>query len=329
MSVTAAQQTLIDNAIAQLRAGGLVGIPTETVYGLAADADNPQAVRSIFELKGRPADHPVIVHIAGAAQLSDWAQDIPDAAFKLAEAFWPGPLTLILQRQPHVPDAVTGGQDTVGLRAPSHPLAHELLKQFGGGLAAPSANRFGHVSPTTAQHVRDEFGDALPLVLDGGPCEVGVESTIVGLVSEHPTLLRPGGVPRESIESLLGLTLEHHQKSDSAKVRVSGLLDSHYSPRTPLITGPAAAVDNEAYLAFERGERAVLVTCGPRDHGVCGIDVLTLAAEPEGYARQIYDALRQLDRQGYQHIYLELPPHTAAWLAVQDRLHRAAHVRLG
>ncbi|MBB5189771.1 L-threonylcarbamoyladenylate synthase [Silvimonas terrae] len=329
MTVSAAQQEQIDLAIAHLRAGGLVGLPTETVYGLAADADNPEAVRSIFALKGRPADHPVIVHIAGVAQLADWAQNIPDAAFKLAGAFWPGPLTLILQRQPHVPDAVTGGQDTVGIRAPSHPLAHALLKQFGGGIAAPSANRFGHVSPTTAQHVRDEFGDDLSLVLEGGPCDIGVESTIVGLTGEQPTLLRPGGVPREAIEALLGMPLIHHQKSDTAKVRVSGLLDSHYSPRTPLVTGAAKVVDDQAYLAFERGQRVVLVTCGGRDIPICGIDVLNLPADPQTYAQQIYDTLRQLDRKSYHTIFLELPPHTAPWLAVQDRLHRAAHTRLG
>ena len=314
-------------ALTHLRMGGLIGLPTETVYGLAADADNPAAVRSIFELKGRPADHPVIVHIAGAAQLSQWAQHIPDAAWQLAEAFWPGPLTLILPRQPHVPDAVTGGQDTVGLRAPSHPVAQALLARFGGGLAAPSANKFGHVSPTTAQHVRDEFGADLPIVLDGGACDVGVESTIVGLVSPEPTLLRPGGVSREAIEDLLGIRLQHHQKADTAKVRVSGLLDSHYSPRTPLITGQPEAATHAAQLASGRGEHVVLVTCGPQSPS--GIEQLTLAAEPDLYARQIYDALRQLDRANYQTIYLQLPPQTPAWLAVQDRLHRAAHHRLG
>lgn len=181
MPVLPVSAASLDLAIHALRDGRLIGLPTETVYGLAADADNSAAVRAIFfALKGRPADHPVIVHIAGAQQLQQWAQNIPDAAWQLAEAFWPGPLTLILPRQPHVPDAVTGGQDTVGLRAPSHPVAQALLQQFGGGLAAPSANRFGHVSPTTAQHVHDEFADALPIVLDGGACDVGVESTIVG-----------------------------------------------------------------------------------------------------------------------------------------------------
>ncbi|GAB7126705.1 L-threonylcarbamoyladenylate synthase [Silvimonas sp. JCM 19000] len=303
-------------------------MPTETVYGLAADADNSAAVRAIFALKGRPADHPVIVHIAGAQQLQQWAQNIPDAAWQLAEAFWPGPLTLILPRQPHVPDAVTGGQDTVGLRAPSHPVAQALLQQFGGGLAAPSANRFGHVSPTTAQHVHDEFADALPIVLDGGACDVGVESTIVGLAAGAPTLLRPGGVSREAIEDVLGLRLQHHQKADTAKVRVSGLLDSHYSPRTPLITGAAQRVNDQAYLAFERGERVALISCGPAAP-VCGLDQVALAAEPTEYARQIYDTLRQLDRGNYHAIYLQLPPANPAWLAVHDRLHRAAHQRLG
>ncbi|MEJ5211921.1 MAG: L-threonylcarbamoyladenylate synthase, partial [Burkholderiales bacterium] len=173
--------TDLDRAVALLRAGGVVAIPTETVYGLAADARNPQAVRRVFAIKGRPADHPLIVHIAAAESLPQWARDIPDAAWRLAGRFWPGPLTLILRRAPGVPDEVTGGQDTVGLRVPDHPLTLELLRRFGGGLAAPSANRFGHVSPTRPEHVAQELGEAVDLILDGGPCSVGVESTILDL----------------------------------------------------------------------------------------------------------------------------------------------------
>ncbi|MGL6041669.1 MAG: L-threonylcarbamoyladenylate synthase, partial [Deefgea sp.] len=201
----------LSHALALLRAGELVGIPTETVYGLAADASQPAAVAKIFAAKGRPNDHPVIVHIAGIEQLSDWAQNIPDSAYQLANAFWPGPLTLILERQDHVSDSVTGGQNTVGLRAPAHPITHELLTQFGGGLAAPSANQFGHVSPTTAEHVRHEFTcDQLELILDGGACHVGVESTIVSLVGGVAKLLRPGGISRAAIEAVLGTAIEHH-----------------------------------------------------------------------------------------------------------------------
>jgi L-threonylcarbamoyladenylate synthase len=194
----------IERAVALLRAGELVAFPTETVYGLGADAANPAAVAKIFAAKGRPQDHPLIVHLDGAAQLDAWARDIPAYAFELAEAFWPGPLTLILKRQPGVPDAVTGGQDTVGLRVPGHPLALELLRAFGGGLAAPSANRFGRISPTTARHVREELGEAVAMVLDGGPCQVGIESTILDCTGGAPRILRPGMVGAPALGRVLG-----------------------------------------------------------------------------------------------------------------------------
>lgn len=320
--------TPIDEALALLKAGELVAIPTETVYGLAADAANPQAVAKIFAAKGRPSDHPVIVHIAGVAQIDDWAQDVSPAARKLAEAFWPGPLTLILKRKSHVPDAVTGGQDTVGLRAPAHPLTHELLQRFGGGLAAPSANKFGHVSPTTAAHVRAEFGPEVPLILDGGPCKVGVESTIVSLIGEHPMLLRPGGVPREAIEAVLEMTLEHHQKAKTAKVRVSGLLDSHYAPRTTLVTGPLTRLLEEAQRHGERGERIALIVQGKETHHPEADHCEPMPQDPENYARELYATLRRLDEEGFDALLLESPPITPEWLAVNDRLMRAAHWRL-
>ncbi|MBV8656442.1 MAG: threonylcarbamoyl-AMP synthase [Burkholderiales bacterium] len=321
--------TDLDQALALLRAGDLVGIPTETVYGLAADARQPEAVAKIFALKGRPADHPVIVHIAGREQLSDWACDIPDAAWKLADAFWPGSLTLILKRQPHVPDAVTGGQDTVGLRAPAHPLTHALLQRFGGGLAAPSANQFGHVSPTTAAHVYAEFGDRVPLILDGGPCQVGVESTIVGLTGDTPTLLRPGGVPREAIEAVLGQTLVHHEKPSTAKVRVSGLLDSHYAPRTPLLVGDLRAIENEAYRRLETGGRVAVLHLSPLSGSVCGLDSHQMPDEPEAFARELYATLRQYDAGSrFDVLLLERPPQSAAWLAVNDRVKRATSASL-
>ncbi|UXY17324.1 L-threonylcarbamoyladenylate synthase [Chitiniphilus purpureus] len=315
-------------ALDRLRAGELVAIPTETVYGLAADAANPQAIAKIFALKGRPADHPVIVHIAGSAQLADWATDIPAHAWRLAEAFWPGPLTLILRRQPQVPDAVTGGQDTVGLRAPAHPVTQTLLRQFGGGLAAPSANRFGHVSPTTAQHVRDEFGSQCPLVLDGGQCEVGVESTIIALLDGPPKLLRPGGVLREQIEDLLGVRLEHHRHSQSAKLRVSGLLDSHYAPRTPLISGPMHSVRTLAAAAAAAGQRVAVLTLQGSEGYPASILLHPMPGDPVLYAHLIYDALRQLDSLGFDTLYLECPPDSAGWLAVNDRLYRASHQRI-
>ncbi|MEH6458332.1 L-threonylcarbamoyladenylate synthase [Chitinimonas sp. JJ19] len=316
--------TDLDQALALLQAGELVGIPTETVYGLAADASRPDAVAKIFAMKGRPADHPVIVHIAGRQQLADWAQDIPDAAWKLADAFWPGSLTLILRRKPHVPDAVTGGQDTVGLRAPAHPLTHALLEHFGGGLAAPSANQFGHVSPTTAEHVYNEFGDALGLILDGGPCTVGVESTIVGLTDDHPTLLRPGGISAEAIEAVLGVKLIHHEKPTTAKLRVSGLLDSHYAPRTPLLVGPLAALEAEAYQRFEAGQRVALLHHSQMLQAVCGAECHAMPLNAEAYARVLYATLREHDGGRFDVLLLEQPPQAAAWLAVNDRVKRAA-----
>ena len=198
---------MISEAAARLAAGEVIAFPTETVYGLGADASNPQAVAKVFALKGRPSDHPLIVHVASIEGLREWGRDAPPAAFALAESFWPGPLTLIVKRSPRVPDAVTGGQETVGLRCPSHPMAQELLLEFArvgsGAIAAPSANRFGHVSPTTADHVRDEFGAGL-FILDGGACEVGLESTIVDLSRGAPVLLRPGAITRAQIAEVIG-----------------------------------------------------------------------------------------------------------------------------
>lgn len=321
-------QTSIDQALALLHAGELVAIPTETVYGLAADASNPEAVAKIFAAKGRPNDHPVIVHIAGVAQISDWARDVPAPAIQLAETFWPGPLTLILHRQAHVPDAVTGGQDTVGLRAPAHPLALELLRQFGGGLAAPSANKFGHVSPTSAAHVRDEFGDEVPLVLDGGACDVGVESTIVSFIGDTPQLLRPGGIAREAIEAVLGCTLVHHQKTETAQVRVSGLLDSHYAPRTPLITGSLFQLLNEADQQHASGKKIGVILYGTIPATFPAEVSVVMPIDPHAYARDLYATLRDLDTQALDVLLLENPPNEAQWLAVNDRLMRAAHTRL-
>lgn len=326
MNDSQADDNDLDKALALLREGELVGIPTETVYGLAADAANPAAVAQIFALKGRPNDHPVIVHIAGSAQLADWAVDIPAAAYALAEAFWPGPLTLILKRKPGVSDAVTGGQDTVGLRAPAHPLTQKLLQRFGGGLAAPSANQFGHVSPTTAAHVRAEFGDALPLVLDGGPCQIGVESTIVGLTSDQPTLLRPGGVAAVDIEAILGKPLIHHQNTATAQVRVSGLLDSHYAPRTPLLTGSYPALC-QALSEYDAQRTALILIGDHNDVPTAGL-IRSMPDDADDYAQRLYATLRELDDGHFDTLLLELPPADATWLAVNDRLRRAATARL-
>lgn len=234
----------IDRAVALLNAGHLIGLPTETVYGLAADADNPEAVAAIFTAKGRPADHPLIVHLGADDLLSAYATDIPDAAWALAEAFWPGPLTLILKKAPSVPDIVTGGQDTVGIRIPGHPVALTLLRALaesrrqagksGGGLAAPSANRFGRISPTSAQHVADELGDAVALILDGGDCRVGIESTIVDLSRGAPVILRPGAISAEQLSLVLGEPIGSKDSVAKDVPRVSGSLASHYAPQTPM-----------------------------------------------------------------------------------------------
>jgi L-threonylcarbamoyladenylate synthase len=314
--------TAIDQAVTLLKKGELVAIPTETVYGLAGDATNPDAIRKIFALKGRPDEHPVIVHIKGAAELNHWACDIPDVAYQLIAAFWPGPLTLILKKQPWVSPIITGGQNTIGIRAPNHPLTQALLAQFGGGLAAPSANRFGHVSPTTAEHVRHEFGTQTPFTLDGGATQIGVESTIIGLTQDKPTLLRPGGISKEAIEMLLKCDLIHHQKSVSAKLRVSGLLDAHYAPRTPLTIGTQAQLQalfnaNHTTCFIHYNDLPFVL---PEGHSA-----IRMPDTPIAYAKTLYAALRAADQAAVHYLFLEHPPQEAAWLAINDRLLRAAH----
>ena len=311
-------QDAIDAAVQALRRGEVIGLPTETVYGLAADASNASAVRRIFAIKGRPADHPLIVHIADADELPRWAVDIPPPARRLADAFWPGPLTLILRKQAAVPEVVTGGQDTVGLRCPAHPLAGELLRRFGGGVAAPSANRFGRISPTSAQHVRDEFGDAVPLVLDGGDSDVGIESTIVDLSGEAPRILRPGGISRAQIEQVIGpVAMGGHAHSP----RASGTLEAHYAPRTPMLLLARDALEREADQQRAFGKRVGLLVVGtlPADH-----DGLVLPGEARAYAHGLYAALRALDARGENLLLVERPPDTEEWIAVHDRLRRSA-----
>ena len=305
----------IDAAVAALRRGEAIGLPTETVYGLAADASDAIAVARIFALKGRPADHPLIVHVAGADALDAWARDIPPAARALAAAFWPGPLTLILRRQVHVPDAVTGGQDTVGLRCPDHPVALAVLRAFGGGLAAPSANRFGRISPTTAAHVRDEFGEAVPVVLDGGESGIGIESTIVDLSGDMPRILRPGMLGRDRIEAVIGPVAAGVAIHSP---RASGTLDAHYAPRTPLRLLPRGELAAAASRVV--GDVRVLAR-GTLPDGLAGE---TLPADADGYAHGLYAALRSLDARHATLLLVEQPPQDDAWLAVNDRLRRAA-----
>ena len=299
--------------LAILRRGGLVAIPTETVYGLAADASNEKAVRRIFAAKGRPADHPLIVHLADASAIDRWASMVPRSARLLADACWPGPLTVLVPKAAHVLSVVTGGRDTVGLRVPAHPLTRQLLREFDGGLAAPSANRFGRVSPTTAQHVLDDLGADVDLVLDGGPCPIGVESTIVDCTVDPPQVLRPGGIPSEDIAALLagGAAPGAVSLADpTGPSRASGMLVSHYAPRCRVLLA-----DNGAHAAQllerarNRGERVDLIGDA--------VDVVT-------YARSLFAWLREADDRGLDTVVAQLPPASGLGHAIRDRLTKAA-----
>jgi L-threonylcarbamoyladenylate synthase len=339
-SAAVADAAQIAEAAAILEAGGLVAFPTETVYGLGADAENPAAVARIYAAKGRPHDHPVIVHVAPGADLDYWTTDVPDAARQLVQAFWPGPLTLILKRHPRIPDAVSAGQDSVGMRCPSHPVAIALLQAFKGGkggVAAPSANKFGNVSPTTASHVRDEFGldahddgalnggdacSAAPLgmVLEGGASAVGIESTIVDmsrLATHGPVLLRPGHISAQQIADVIGML---PAAPDQAAPRASGTLESHYAPRTPVTMLAAAALPDTLERLHARGVKVALIS-----HALTAAVTAQrqLPAEPAGYAYGLYAALRDMDQAGCELILVEQPPQEAAWAGVNDRLRRS------
>ena len=320
----------IQQAAELLAAGKLVAMPTETVYGLAADARNPAAVAKIFAAKGRPADHPLIVHIGDIAQLEQWAREIPPAARVLAEKYWPGPLTLILKRQPDVPDAVTGGQDTVGLRMPNHPVALGLLKAFAligsGAVAAPSANKFGRISPTKASHVKNDLGvganSAVAMILDGGESAVGIESTIVDLSRGAPVVLRPGAITAEEIEAALGA----HAATPAATPapRVSGALAAHYAPRTPLqlIAGTDLLTQVDACLSKGQTIAVLAFSVPPLRHPA--VLWFAAAANAPHYAHDLYANLRLLDAAGVDRILVETPPDQSEWRAVADRLGRAA-----
>lgn len=331
----------IRHAAQALKDGALVALPTETVYGLGADATNDKAVQKIFTAKGRPADHPLIVHVAKGADLKRWVMHMPEAATQLMAAFWPGPLTLILKKSRHIPDLVTGNQDSVGLRCPSHPVAQALLREFaqvGSGLiAAPSANKFGHVSPTTAEHVKNEFGAAIGktiTLIDGGPCEVGIESTILDLSSGKPVLLRPGAITPAQIAAVIG-TMPFNRDEVEAAPRASGTLASHYAPRTVLRLVQAGDLKQQADALLNAGKRvAVLAFATQANANISppGVGVraarrlvwITAEGGVEDYARDLYANLRTLDAAGAAEILVEIPPRGAAWDAVRDRLMRAA-----
>ncbi|MET9315679.1 L-threonylcarbamoyladenylate synthase [Kribbella sp. NPDC003505] len=315
----------IEKAAEVLRAGGLVAVPTETVYGLGANAEDPAALARIFQAKGRPPSHPLIVHIGGAEQLGDWVDEVPETARRLAEHFWPGPLTLVLRRGRRVPLEATGGLETVALRVPAHPVALALLAAFGGGIAAPSANRFGSVSPTTADHVRAELGDAVDFVLDGGPCQVGLESTIVDVTGDTPNVLRPGGVTREDLEAVLGIQLAVPATSH---IRVPGQHPSHYAPNAKVVLVEPADVVAEAESAQDRSHR-VGVFLPPSLAGtpVKAHAVVAVPESPAVYARELYGFLRELDQRGCDLIIASLPEEKELGVAIANRLRRAAGPR--
>lgn len=294
------------------------------MYGLGADASNELAVRRIFAVKGRPSNHPLIVHVASTAVARRWAASWPPQAERLAEAFWPGPLTLIVKRSALASDAVTGGQETVGLRVPDHPLALELLRVFDGGVAAPSANRFGRVSPTTAKHVRDELGDDVELVLEGGACRVGVESTIVDLSGPAPRLLRPGGVPREAVERVLGT--EVPLASHATDVRAPGMLASHYAPRAGLWLVTQATLADEVAKRLSSGSKVAVVA--PTGTAIPeGVTRFEVPDDDAGYARALYATLREVDERGLDVVLAVPPAESGVGLAVVDRLRRASAPR--
>lgn len=307
-----------------LAEGRLAVLPTETVYGLGGRADDPQAVARIYAVKGRPADHPLIVHLAHAEALPAWTRSLPDYARNLGEACWPGPLTLVLPRSQRAGDFITGGQDSVALRVPAHPVTAEVLRILGDllhdeaiGIAAPSANRFGQVSPTTADHVREEIGDELQngdVILDAGPCEVGIESTIIDCTAEHPRLLRPGAISASEVEQVTGLPVTY-----GSPVRASGTLEAHYAPRAIV-----EIVDRDSLSTGESLTGLLALASVPTPRGMVR---LSAPATPQAYAQCLYTALREADALGLRRIQVVLPPPEGIGAAIHDRVTRAARGR--
>jgi len=320
----------ISSAVTKLKAGKIVAFPTETVYGLGADISIPSAVNRIFEIKERPANHPLIIHFSQVSQLEYWAQEIPKAARLLAKHFWPGPLTLILPRTRHVPLNVTGGQDMVGLRIPDHPTALTLLDAMGPerALSAPSANRFGRISPTTAAHVFDELDHKVDMILDGGSCKIGLESTIVSFKDNSAIVLRPGGIPLAKLTEVLDeeVLLSEREQSD---IRVSGSLNSHYAPLTLLEVWPDASLWKRSAEIEALGLHPILLgwsaeflAKGKNKRFMC----FPMPNEPTAYGSQLYATLRRFDNGQYDRLLLEAPPNNPDWLAVLDRLQRASYM---
>jgi L-threonylcarbamoyladenylate synthase len=311
----------ITRAVEALRGGGLVAFPTETVYGLGADAMNVDALARLYAVKGRPREHPVIVHVAGPEHLDEWAAEVPAAAQRLADALWPGPLTIVLRRSGRVPDAVTGGAETVGVRVPDQPVALAFLRAFGGGIAAPSANRFGRVSPTTAEDVRADLGSDVDVVLDDGPCAVGVESTIVDVSGPDPVILRPGGVSRERITELVGTPVPVQR---DGLVRAPGTLKSHYAPEATVLLVDRDELASRAASVVEAGQRVAVLAVGPLPPLPNDVIVLDAPRNIEEYARVLYMRLREADRRAVDVVLAVAPSDAGVGAAVGDRLRRAA-----
>jgi L-threonylcarbamoyladenylate synthase len=321
VKVVRASQAELEAAVDALRDGELVAFPTETVYGLGANASNPAAVRKVFELKGRPPSHPVIVHIDQQKYLKRWVRELSPAAEKLADAFWPGPLTLVLPRGESVHDEVTGGQDSVAIRIPSHPMAQQLLDAFGGGIAAPSANRFGRLSATRAEHVQDEFGDAVKVILDGGECQVGLESTIVSCMDDSVRLLRPGQITLGSLRATVGEVLIG---PDSSAPRVPGALAAHYAPSTPLTIVPGGELDALAESLSEGGQRIAVLALRLPLKTYQYVTWVNAGNRAQAFGHDLYANLRALDKAGCARILVQEVPGDERWDAIRDRISRAA-----
>ncbi len=319
--IVRATQVEIESAVQALRDGELVAFATETVYGLGANAQNPAAVAKIFEAKGRPPNHPVIVHLDSPRFLHRWVREVPEVAMRLAERFWPGPFTMVMPRAANVHDVITGGQDTIAIRVPAHPMAQQLLTAFGGGIAAPSANRYGRLSPTRAEHVREELGDAVRVILDGGECQIGLESTIVSFEGDRVRLLRPGSVTATQISAVVG---ELFSDDGRPVPRVPGSPPTHYAPTTHMTIVPAGEIDAQADAASSGGRRvAVLAQRLPlRAHKYA--TWINAGRRPENYGRDLYANLRTLDKAGCRRILVQAVPDGERWDAIRDRLVHAA-----
>lgn len=317
--------SLIDKAVNILDSGGLVAFPTETVYGLGADAANEAAVRRIFAAKERPMDHPLIVHLPSREAVSEWAAEITPEAERLMDAFWPGPLTLILPKNPNVSNLITAGQEKIGLRMPSHPVAQAILEAFGKGIAAPSANKFTHISPTTAEAVKEELGNEVDLILDGGICEVGVESTILDVSSDSYTVLRPGMITKEELEVIIGRPVSLVTQAGHSTVRAPGHHAVHYAPNTPtqVLSRDALYAYLDSLMEVELPIAVVVYEPG-FDRKREGVHVVNMPPRPDGYAHELYHALRSLDHLQVKQIIIEDVPNESAWQAIRDRIAKAS-----